>query len=846
MSRNPNCTDCMLHESSKHVCIWGTGDGPGFLVGEAPGREEGRTGKPFMGQAGQLMRPILEELGIHDPYITNAAKCRPPSNRKPEPSEIKICKKYLLEEIQDRKPKAILLLGAIAMRSMLNRTGITEMNGQVVERDGQQYVCAFHPAYVLRDPSKESAFRMAVARYASVLNGSFSNEMPKWSPIDHEHFDEFISDWILADAISFDTEGAGEDEGDGLKWWKEGYEVTSISFSLRISSNSDEMEKNWALAMPGHAGAVLNEEMCRLLLEELVTMTAGKRMVAHNGKYDNLCLMRRFGVRFPLASDTMLASHLTDENSSHGLKILARQHCGAPDYDLSMREKKNTRNVPIHKLLGYNAGDSAWTRRLDPIFRKKMDDQERWLYEKVIMPAARAFEQIEENGLYVDLDYLAQSEVDEKRKMVDTIKKLNRIAKREVNWNAPAQVAEVLYKDLGLEPTIFTDKVNPDTGERDTPSTGEEALVDIKHPIGKLLEAYRGHKKFLSTYTGERQEDGTYAGGWRDYMDGPRLYLSTKLHGTVTGRYSSRLHQTPRDGTIRNAIIAPPGWKFGQLDLSQAELKTIAVVSRDPELLSCFKKGEDVHWRTLMEAVRAGGGEYIDLVMSTAKQITKRKLEFPDAMDLVHDYGRLDPDVAIALNGDWKEARKKAKGINFGFAFGQSANGFINYAKTKYGFEPTLQESTTFRDAYFNLYHALPAWHERQIKLAKADGFVRNLCGRKRRLPGIWSSDRSLVAECERQAINAPIQGFIGDYKAMILAELMETFPWERFRIVGEVHDSILFWFKDDSILEEIRQVADHPRLAKECGLNFPINFNVDIEVGRWGKGTKIKRKQHV
>lgn len=818
MPSNPNCELCILHQSSKNVCIWGHGGGGGFVVGEAPGREEAKTGKPFMGKAGQFGRPILAEFGLEDPYITNAAKCRPPNNRKPEPNELKACKPYLLEEIEARKPKAILLWGATAMKACIGKTGITEMNGQVVEKDGQTYVCCFHPAFILRDPSKEAAFRMAVGRYAAVLKGTHNAKMPDWRVIDKSSIEDFLRSWTDAGKISFDVETTG------LDWWNEGFEINCISFSCITPYD----EENWVL--PLAIVPVLTYELRKEFLLQLAHSTRGKRMIAQNGKFDNLCLMKCFGVQFHLEADTMLASHLTDENSSHALKNLARQWCGAPDYDIPLKEKKGG-TLPT-KLFAYNAADAAYTGRLDSILCEKMDQDEKWLYNKVIMPAARAFESIESNGLYVDLERMAVVEAEERRELNSLRLKLNHIAKRKVNWNSPAQVAEVLYRDLGLTPTVLTEKKKP--------STGELALVDIDHPIAKFLTKYREHEKFLSTYIGELQENGTYTGGWRDFMVGPHLYLSTKLHGTVTGRYSSRLHQVPRDGTVRNVVIAPPGWDFVQLDLAQAELKVIAILSRDPEMLACFKSGRDIHWRTLMGVIHSGGGEYVDTVYQTVRKLTKRRLGFDDAIQIVSDLG---PDRSIELISDWKEGRKKAKGINFGFCFDQSPPGFVNYVKTKYGFEPTLAEATQFHATYFDLYRALSAWHERQRKLAHQDGFVRSMSGRKRRLPGIHSSDRQIVSECERQAINSPVQGYIGDHKAMILVELDETFPKDQLRIVGEVHDSILMWIKHEclEILSEVKERAENPRLVKECGLKFPIPLTVDIEVGPWGAGKRYK-----
>lgn len=810
--------------------MWGQGSGPGFVVGEAPGKDEDRAGEPFIGASGRVIRSILEDYGLENSYFTNVAKCHPPKNRKPEASEIKACQGYLLREIEERDPKAILLLGAVAMKAMIGKTKITEMNGQVVEKNGRTYVCCFHPAYILRDPSKESALRGAIARYNSVLNGTFDDSMPEWQAIGPETLDEFIADWIKAERVAFDIETTG------LEWWTPGFKVNSIAFTL--TDAKETWEKTWGLPLAHKP--TLPEALQKEFLIELANSCGGKRVFGQFAKFDNNCLMRIYGVRFPISSDSGLAHHMIDENSAHGLKLLARQFCGAPDYDLSTKEKKG--NTSIHKLLTYNCADAAYTSRLESKFIKKMDDDERWLFEKVVIPAARAFERIEAEGHYLDLERMERIGREEQLKLEEARKALNKIAGREVNWNSPPQIAQVLYGDLGLTPSVFTSKVNPDTGQCDTPSTGEEALLSVNHPIAKALLTYREHEKFLSTYIG-KEENGVWTGGLRDFMVGPYCYISTKLHGTVTGRFSSRLHSVPRDGTVRNMFTAPPGWTFVQMDLSQAELRVIAITANEPELLRCFRENIDVHWKTLMAAIQSGGGEYVEAVFKTAKMITKKKLEFPDAIELVMQLG---PKKAEQLWEGWKEGRKKAKGINFGFSYGQSAFGFINYAKMKYGFEPTIDESSQFREAFFSMYARLPIWHERQVKLAHADGFVRSMSGRKRRLPGIYSSDRSVVAECERQAINAPIQGFIGDYKTMILVELDQTIPHELLKLKGEVHDSVLMWVRNDEMhntLAAVKEISEHPRLAKECGLKFPIPMTVDIEVGPWGAGKRWEGK---
>lgn len=833
LPQNTSCTLCDLHRSSKNVCIFGAGEGDGFAIGEAPGKQEARTGKAFQGQAGQILRPFLENSGVHDAYITNIAKCRPPGNREPTMAEAKICRKYLNEEIATRKPKAILLLGSVALKAMTGRAGITEMNGQVLEKDGQVYVCSFHPAAMLYDPSKEEGIKKAFGRYATVLNGTYNPVMPKWRVIDKASIDEFLEEWTRCTSFSFDTESSGHPDNpdvDGLMWFHPDWRIHSIAFTLNV----EDEEHNWALSIkwPG----VLPFTFVKELMEYMVETQKKRTCEAQNGKYDCLVMLKAFDVCFHLDDDMGLAHWLVDENTSHGLKLLARQFCNAPDYALTLSEMKHPWKVPVRRRLEYNACDAAYTHRLLKVFLPKHDKDERWLYRKVIMPCARLLTQGERDGLYVDVEFLNKTADEAFENMKSTRAQLNKIAKREINWNSPGQVSEVLYRDLKLKPTVFTDG--------GAESTSALAIADIEHPIGKVLEEYRGHHKFLSTYSGYPPDDehDDYWGGWREFMVGPYLFLSTKIHGTVTGRFSHRIHSTPRDATIRSSITAPPGWTHFQLDINQAELRTVTILSGDGEMMRCFRIGEDIHWRTLFEAIRSGSSDFDDLVKRTAKTQTKKKLDFAEATEVCYELGRFDPDSVIAIFKDWKEARKVAKSHNFGFVFGQSPPGYVNYAKEKYGIYLSIEQATQAHAAYFNLYHDLPHWHERQRNLARLDGFVRCMSGRKRHLPGIYSSDKALRSEAERQAINSPVQGFIGDYKSMIMVELADAFPETHLRIKMEHHDAIIGWIKNEHVEEvcpELYERANNPRLVRECGLEFPIKMPVDLELGRWGGATK-------
>jgi DNA polymerase-1 len=808
-----------LHKGAKHVCAEGDGpeDAEVIVIGEAPGREEDRTGKPFMGKSGQLLRNELRNAGYKSLFITNLVKCRPPGNRDPTPAEIKACRPFLDAELHAIKAKYLITVGRLSSKAILKRAKITQQHGEVIAFNGKEGMPIYHAAYCLRDPSKLPAFKQDLNRFRHHIDGDLPAALPKWKIVDTpEIFDEFIEAFIPAEEFSYDTETTG------LFPFNRKGAVRCISIGLVGCAYVIPLE------MPGSMFEGSHEKQVAFM-RILVRLAKDKISIAQNGKFDQQWYNLYFGCSFGLDFDDMLASHLIEENEDHDLKYLARRWLDAPDYDIPKKEKQGQYlHIPSYRqrYLRYAAFDAAYTFDLYWVFREQLMAQPelRRLFYKLSMPASRALERIERRGLTLDLDRYAQVEEKILSDRAEALEDLNAIA-GWINWNSPKQIRELLYDKLRLKTTIKTKKGG-------LPSTGEDALVELRtqHPIVKTLVEYREMEKFY----------GTYIKGWKEFTHQGRLYLGYKIHGTVTGRYSSRLHQVPRDGTIRNLITAPPGWIFAHADLSQAELRIAAELSRDLELVTCFRPGgQDVHWRTLLYMVGSGRSrEYFEPAIKTAKELGGYgKLSLTDALEILAERGH---SAAIANWKGWKEARKKAKAINFGFVFGMYENKFIQQAKTKYGWDCTFPEAKDFRSAYFELYQGIPPWHEKQKALVRSDGYVRNLFGRVRRLPGIYSTDKELRMECERQAINAPVQGTIGDWKAAALIEIEETIPRNQLRIVGEHHDALLMIVRDEScdcVLPRVRAIMRQPKLLETFKVKTVVPMESEIEIGPWGAG---------
>lgn len=233
--------------------------------------------------------------------------------------------------------------------------------------------------------------------------------------------------------------------------------------------------------------------------------------------------------------------------------------------------------------------------------------------------------------------------------------------------------------------------------------------------------------------------------------------------------------------------------------------------------------------------------EYTKPAIETATKLSGRKVGLTEALEILAKAGH---NACIAVWKGWKEARKKAKAINFGFVFGMYENKFIQQAKTKYDWDCTWEEANDFRSAYFELYTGILPWHGRQKNLVKMDGEVRNLFGRVRRLPGVYSRDRDLRGEAERQAINSPVQGTIGDWKAAALVEIDERIPTSKARLIGEHHDALLGLVRPDAVdevLPLIRQIMRRPRLFDLFKITTEVPMDSEIEIGPWGAGTAYK-----
>lgn len=822
-ARNPHCKLCPLHEGAVSVCVWGEQVGSSWeaivasgrpevmLVGQAPGAQEDKRGRPFIGPSGRLLREEMARAGIGSYYVTNPVKCFPPGDRKPTPAEIKACHPYLDAEIAQLKPKYIVTAGALPSKLLLKESKITQAHGKLKPMNGYTGYPILHPAYVLRDPSHLPAFRHDLERLVRDLHGEKPQDDVTWRRVTQKNVGQFLDEFRAAGEFSFDCETSSL-----FPYDRKGF-VRCLAIGLK--------DCTWVITG-------LAEQ-----IPQLISLAQGKVGIAQNGKFDNEWLQIYYGVKFHQDFDTLLAHHLIDENSDHDLKYLARSYLDAPEYDIPGKDKANPDLSTPEKrraFYEYNAKDGAYTLRLKERFSAilRKDKRLHRLYYRLVMPAARALADIEQEGL--TLDQKRYAEVTERVK-VDREKALvtlNTAAGEVINWNSPDQVARILFEKLKLRSTIKTPGGKP--------STSEAAIVDLKgkHKIINQLLDYREFDKIL----------GTYLEGWKQFIVDDKLFLNYKQHGTVGGRFSSRLHSIPTDSDIRSIIDAPKGWKFVAADLSQAELRIAAEMSQDLQLCNAYRTGQDVHWNTLLYMVASGSmPAYTPKVHETARALRKRiggKDWITSFQGSIETLLKVGHKAATAVWDGWKEGRTRSKRISFGFLYGMYENTFCTKMRVDYDWACTWDEAHSYRVGFFELYSGLTGWHDRCKALARLDGQVVSWWGRVRRLPAIHSGNRELRGEAERQAINIGVQSCIGDWKTAALVEIHDNLPRDQLRIVGEHHDALLMIVRDGceaETLPQVRRIMEKPALLNTFKIKMSVPMKTEINVGPWGAGAEWK-----
>lgn len=794
------------------------------------------------------------EIEEEDFRWVNVLKDAPPEGKNVTKTMIKAAKPRVLERLEKRDPKYVLLLGNTACQAVLDQTGIRKLRGKPIERDGRIYLPIFHPHQALHDDRWVTVITNDIKRMKECMD---FGGVPEEKEIDYRIVDTWdkvkmmLKDLRGKVAVDLETSrlypfttvwDQAIEDGTATKAMLDAHKATHGSNNLPqvVAMQFGCKKRQWVVPMET-AGIWNDAELTEIV--KLVTRKLKEDCftIFHNGKFDALWMKVRFHVNWPVHFDTMLAHYLLDENDQHGLKYLAQKLLGAYDWDIEGKEKTawSTGNAK------YAAHDVFYTRLLYFLFRPQLyeDGDVLRVFKHILMPCVKMFTDAEYTGVHIDLDHMDEAERALREQVADARANLDEWGRKAklvdkktgvINWGSADQLGDLLFNVLKIKPIEKTKK-----GKN---SVSESVLLRIDHPMVGDLIKYRAAQKQLSSFID----------GWRPYLDlFGRLHPVFKLHGTVTGRLSCEhpnLQQVPRDPRIRSLITAPKGWTLIEMDLSQIELRIAAELADEYNLLSVFNSGGDPHWQTAIREIERGGG-YKKEVLKTAKTLAEREkrnyvdMNYSEAIEYILSKGNEACEEVMAM---WKETRKKAKAINFGYLYGMWWKKFKIYARDNYGVNVTDDEAEASREAFFDLYPAFPAWHAKQRRFAQLHGYVKSLTGRKRRLPAAsLGRDCPERREAQRQAINSPVQSYANDHNLMAALEMAEEFNRNWFRIVGTVHDAVLMWVRNDKVEHVYNrglEIMSSPKLLTTFEISLSVPIEADAKIGPWSKGKNLKK----
>ncbi len=590
---------------------------------------------------------------------------------------------------------------------------------------------------------------------------------------DKNLFSEWLSRLQGSSEFSFDTETTSLNIMDA--------KIVGVSFAI---------EAGKAAYIPcGHDYMGAPEQLpIEWVLQELKSLLEDpqKIKIGQNLKYDRSVLLN-YGVELRgIKYDTMLESYIWNSiGSRHNMDALAQNYLDYKTVTFEELAGKGVKQLAFNQLKIEDAGhyaaeDADITLRLHEFFWPQLKNIPSLtsVFETIEMPLVPVLSHIECNGALVDANLLGKHSIELGDRLTQLERKAYEIAGQEFNLSSPKQLGVILFEQQKL-PVI---KKTP-TG---TPSTAEEVLQELAldYPLPKVLMEYRGLAKLKSTYTDKLPLEINKRTG--------RIHTSYHQAVAATGRLSSQdpnLQNIPiktEEGRrIRQAFIAPQGYKLIAADYSQIELRIMAHLSNDTGLLTAFDSGLDVHRATAAEV------------------------------------------FGVALDSVTSEMRRSAKAINFGLIYGMSAFGLAKQLRIG------RNDAQQYIDRYFERYPGVQRYMNETRAVAHEQGFVETIFGRRLYLPDINAKNKNLQMAAERTAINAPMQGTAADIikLAMISVDNWLIESGLNAKLIMQVHDELVLEVADADVEQTRTEVI--ARMASAAQLRVPLLVEAGVG-GNW------------
>ena len=603
-----------------------------------------------------------------------------------------------------------------------------------------------------------------------------------------EQLDQWIAELVDAKLFAFDAETTSLAYMDA--------QVVGMSFCMKAGTAAYLPLTHDYVGAPKQLNFETTLEKLKPLLEDPTVLKVGQNL-----KYDRSVLLNH-GIELKgIRHDTMLESYVLDSVSNrHDMDTLCEKHLGHTNIKFediagkgkkqltfnqialedTVTEKEGEASVTTRGAAFYAAEDADMTLRLHNFFWPQLrakSGQEK-LYRDIEIPLSKVLSDIERTGVLVDAQMLGKQSEELATRMAELEADIFEASGGEFNLGSPKQIQEVFFNEEKLNLPVI--RKTP----KGQPSTAEDVLQELaeEHDVPRWLLEHRGLSKLKSTYTDKLPLEINQRTG--------RVHTSYQQAVAATGRLSSNspnLQNIPirnaEGRRIRQAFIAPEGFKILAADYSQIELRIMAHLSNDEGLLEAFNQGKDIHRATAAEIFGVG-------------------------LDKVET-----------------EQRRAAKAVNFGLIYGMSAFGLakqLNVSRT---------EAAEYVKLYFQRYPGVKHYMEDTREKAKETGFVETLFGRRLYLPNINHRNAMLRQHAERTAINAPMQGTAADIIKIAMIAVSDWLRYEQTqtKMIMQVHDELVFEVAEDELENVNKTIVE--RMVNATELAVPLIVDTDIGI---------------
>jgi len=765
------------------------------IVGESPGDTEIAFKKPFIGPSGELLEDIMNQVRLPDRqelFITNALLCRPPIGEIIKKDAIVNCRKRLISELQEVKPKYVLALGNIATHSITNNFDlkITGANGKILRSpylNGTKVMPIVHPAAVLRNPGHKPPFLAAFKYLKTLLDGGKTLKPSK------------VHYTIIDDEFSLVMT---------LNYLSKNYQGKILGCDIETKGLSPFSGKTLYIGIAYEDDAVLMFTADKLFNSEVRKFFADPNMVFswHNGQFDTGHL-NALGVPARIDQDSMILHYATNEHEGyHDLDTLSMRELGADLYSYKIKSFIERMDEAPRYLWGiYLAKDCSYTKQLTEKFLPKIEKDNKLnpLYKQILIPAANMLREVQWNGFYLHRDYCIEYRDILKKEIVELQNKLDNQFK--AYWDpekyrvqagamsAPAKFNPGSFKQLGW---MIYDRLELNPSVRKETNNGKSVDKEVleslkgKHDAIDNLLLFRSKKKTLSTYV-----NGALHHADRDNRIRSQFWLTR----TTSGRLASRkpnLQNIDRKSKVKNMFGAPPGGIIIEADYKGVELRVLAHLAHDSYFTKVFQEGRDPH----DEMSRDIYGEAFT-----------------------------------------KEQRVKVKGLNFGAAYGRGAE------SVALEFGMSIGEARFLIDKWFRRAKGAKHFMDKVEEYLMDGKIFVTPFGRKRRFGNIarYIKDPELLAHIKKEARNFPIQSTASDLTLLAALEIHNTLVKKyNAMIVNMVHDSIIIEIdnKKSVVLPFIKEMKNIMEGIPHKYLKPHFTFPAEFEVGtHWGEMTEVE-----